>query len=575
MRSSGIRLFRAIRGKRSVVPAEQVNIERRKFEWLFLADIVPPPVREFIRSPLAFATLMAGLGFIAGAIALWLAWNAHVFVNSLSIDATLNVGIPGGGSIPLTATVKHVYGYFGEVNHGMFYLLLAPAFIFLSLNFCRSVGGLMADMTMSGLLILKTERATGSLIQRYLAHKVHKGDWRRVTRWGFIILPALTIGFNFYSEYSSRAKLDGIGGTKFNAFKPAAQRDIRWMAIGYVQTDYLNEWVATFNRKRIPGDSKPWIPAKSRADELDGYIFGEGIRSSLGNQLDGLAKVSNIDLSEFFKESELKYNESQKLLITPAGLKKLEEQNLLSLRARSAGAFEHYAFGENIFHHLFLWYNLTLEGAFHGYAFWMALKLLSFFSLLRDLIPNQGDKHLEVRPFLYDPQRHFGLDALFRCYNRIAVLLALGASFLVLMSMNEIQSQSIAHPFHVFSPLNILGFALVVLALATLVLGPFVFASAALKKQQDLELEKLNGQLKKLRTSGGDYKELYDKIRVVESQTTWPRTDTGFLTALAICLVALAFPFPVVSQLVGKQGEEWITLARAVQKTFHTIISPG
>jgi hypothetical protein len=254
---------------------------------------------------------------------------------------------------------------------------------------------------------------------------------------------------------------------------------------------------------------------------------------------------------------------------------KLSSQKLLTFHAKNTGGFVQYGWLEKLLHRVFLWFSLTLEGAFQGYAFWMAVKLITFFITLRDLIPDRGDERLSVSPFLYDPERRFGLDSLFRCYNQIAVLLALGASFLVLVSMNAIESQSVSRPFHLSGLLDALGLAVVFLALLTLVLGPFIFASSALKKQQHEEIEKLNLQLNQLRACNADTTDVYNKVRIVESQTTWPRTDAAFLTALGICLLALSFPFPVLSQLVGKQGDEWITLAQAVQKAFHTIISPG
>lgn len=543
------------------------DINRLEYEWLFLEDIVPRRVREIVRTPLCFAVWTACLTCAMGAIALLLAWQAHAFINSVAIDATLNVPAGDVAFIPLKATVKHVYGYFGELNHGIFYVLVAPAFVFLSLNFCRSVGDLMADMATSGLLLQPKPT--------YLVEKLRTSPWQKLTRWAFIPLLVAPIFWNSHVEYGSRKTLREVGDETYKQLRENEQKNIRWRAIGYVQIDFLDEWIAFFNEKAMAWKPRPWDFPKSRAEEIDGYIFGEGIRTNLGEQLDGLSKTSDVDLRHFFAQSALKFDEAQKLVISPEGLRWLESQKLLTFHARNRGGFVQYGGLEKLLHQVFLCFTLTLEGAFHGYAFWMAVKLITFFIVLRDLIPDRGDKRLSVCPFLYDPERRFGLDSLFRCYNQIAVLLALGASFLILVSMNAIESQSVSHPFHLFGLLNAAGLAVVFIALLTLVLGPFIFASSALKKQQREEIEKLNLQLNQLRARDADTTEIYNKVRIVKSQTTWPRTDAAFLTALGICLVALAFPFPVLSQLVGKQGEEWITLARAVQKSFHTIISPG
>jgi hypothetical protein len=194
--------------------------------------------------------------------------------------------------------------------------------------------------------------------------------------------------------------------------------------------------------------------------------------------------------------------------------------------------------------------------------------------MLLNFIPNRGDPHLSIDPYIYDPEGRFGLGLLFQCYNRIAVLIALGSSFLVLVGMNGIQSQNRHHGFNL-SLLNIVGILVVLIALGLLIFGPPLFTGTTLKKRQFSELNKL---YEKLNTPGGipedEIEKIYEKIRLVRTQKTWPRTDSTFLAALAFCFLMLLAPFPIFSQFLGETGERWVTLAHAAQTTFHDLISP-
>src|SRR6266446_7752493 len=175
-------------------------------------------------------------------------------------------------------------------------------------------------------------------------------------------------------------------------------------------------------------------------------------------------------------------------VITPEVLRSLELGGLVSFRAEKHGGFKTYNRVQYRAHWVFLWYVFLLEWVFHGFVLLVVVKVIVFMLILHDLIPDQGDPRLSVYPFLYDPERRYGLDQLFRCYNQIAVLIALGASFLILISMNTIEVQSAQQPFRFMSMLNMLGFIAVVIALLILVAGPFLFASSALRRRQAGEI---------------------------------------------------------------------------------------
>jgi hypothetical protein len=549
-----------------------------EYEWLFLEDVVPAAVRKLVSSPSSLVFCVTVAAVLAGTVAIVLAILGRSAVNWLTISATLSVPAQDGhGFVPLTAAAKHVYGYFGELNHGVFFLLVAPAFICLSLLFCRSVGVLINDMSESGQL---KEASAG-----YLAEKVRRrNSW---TRWVFWDAMAIFVALNTGEELASRG---GLGDTlevspkfsQIDIIKPSREDEKRkrrrWNAIGYVQTDYLRRWRDFFDGVH----SVYSAPPLGRAYELEGSVFGEAIRIDLGRQLSALSKATSINLRSLLFERIVKVDEAQNFIITPEGLRQLERSALVNFRAETHGGFKTYSDARSRVHWIFLGYVFLLEGCFHGFVLWVLVKVIVFMVVLRDLIPDQGDPQVGVYPFLYDPERRYGLDQLFRCYNQIAVLIALGASFLILISMNTIEVQSAHQPFRFMSMLNMLGFIVVVMALLILVAGPFLFASSALRRRQAREISELHGQLQAARDVPNLEKaereeklgKLRERLRIVKSQTTWPRTDATFLSILGFCLVALAFPFPTLDQLAGKQGEEWITLAKSVQKAFHALISP-
>jgi uncharacterized membrane protein YciS (DUF1049 family) len=547
-----------------------------RYDWLFLEDAVPKRVRDLTRSSTNFVFWSTVAAFLFGTIAIELARVARATVNWLVISATLNVPMrETHGFVPLVSKAKHVYGYFGELNHGVFYLVIAPTFICLSLLFCRSVGLMIADMMDSGLI---SETRPG-----YLAEKVRKLNSR--IRWVFPGALVVFVAFNGWQELASLIGLDErldvrsqLSQTKAikESKQDEEQKSSRWEAIGYVQTNYLKLWCNFFN-----GANASASPPFGRAYELEGFVFGDAIRTDLGRQLDILSKTDSIDIRSFLADRVLRIEDGQNLVISREGLQSLERNGLVHFHADGHGGFKDYGALQNTLHGLFLAYVLILEGCFHGFVFWVLVKIIVFMVILHDLVPDQGDWRVSVLPFFYDPEKRYGLDQLFRCYNQIAVLIALGASFLILISMNTIEAHSSHQPFRFMSMLNFLGFIAIVLALLILIAGPFLFASRSLRHRQADEIRKLNRQLettanaRDLQEEKRDkqYSEISEKLRLVKAQTTWPRTDATFLAILGFCLVALAFPFPTLEQL-GKQAEQWTTLAKAVEKTFHALISP-
>jgi len=517
-------------------------------EWIFFGELVPGPIRNRVTRFSTFLLVVVLSTMSLGLIANLLAWLANASVNTVTIYANLMVPRADSCSHPieLSAQAKHGFGYLGELNHGLFYFLAAPGFVGLSIYFLRSVGLMVGDLLVSHRL---RENTSG-----HLANKIKR--WFPASRRIFVGAVVLFIVLNFWIELTSRGGLKDL----------ASNEEARQHAIGYVQTDFLKTWESWFNSS----------DKGARAGELSRYVFDDILRARLSRKIEVVQVYEKLSLGKWIDNKLLNTNVERGLVLASGSLKPLAEQDSLSLRARTQGGRDKYALGNIAMQWAFLIFVLILEGSFQGFVAWFLFKIGFFIVMLHSFVPDGGDPELTLHPFLYDPEFRFGLDLLFQCYNWIAFLIALGSSFLVLVDMNNVGARDPNFGFQL-SPLNVVGICAVLAALIMLIFGPPLFSSAALKTKQTLELEKLFGQLGDSEghpVAHEEEKRIYEDIRLVRGQKSWPLTDKTFLAAIAFCFIMLMAPFPLFAPFLSESGQYWISLTQVLDNKFHGLISP-
>ena len=517
-------------------------------DWLFLEEYRNLAAKLKIAHSMAFQWWAAATTLVFAVIVLVSAHLAHADLLVLIIKAKLRLL---DQPTEVLAVSDHVYGYFGEFNHGFFYLVVAPTFVWLALQFCRQVGQSVQEMLRTGLIKEKEAGAVEGFIR-----KINNDSWRVLIFCLFV-----TSFLNIITEYGSLWRLDHF--QEVNRDTPGAT-PFDWSEIGYVQTPYLTQWVNIYN-ERSDGD---------RVEAITGKSFNSQLGSRLASQLLFKAKFSHLNLSSLEQQGLLISNQAVDPQFTSFNLNGAAKVGMVTLTAETPCASPTYGWRRLIAFHLFLFLALLMESIFQGFGGWVVFKMGVFVYLMYNLLPHRGSKQFEICPWLDDSERHFGMDAAFGLYNLIALTISVGSSFLLLQGMNTLDARDGALAFPALQILQVLGLIAVACALLILLAGPAILFRGQLRTLQDNRLRVLEQRLGK--AADGDRpknrKALIEEIRLIKSQTTWPRADAAFLATVAFSLVCLVFPFPPLFGLAPNDAQNWVSLAERIGNEAHEIL---
>jgi hypothetical protein len=454
--------------------------------------------------------------------------------------------LPYGAAAPLSASACTIYGYIAEVNHGLTYILIAPLFVALAVQFARSASEAFSEAEQSKNIVRMDEenpdrsrrdrnepevgQAATNIVPTQHADKPGVTKWigkanRNVFTWLFFVLLAALVIKNFAVE---------IGGYKAAMTRATPE----WDDVGHVQAPLIKAILKRFDTLHS---------VKDKVDFLSG-------RPELLNRLEeNLAhQVPNVALftTAFANSHDAAITDQGRLV--RINLKNDAVQKNLQLNLQTFGGPDPGNAFQMICFYLFGAIALTLEGIFQAVAVWTLLKVLAYISFLWIVARNMdasksGRVRYKLRLELYDSGKRYGLGMFHFPYNLIVALIALALLLFDLIRGNTSAPYSTpVHPDQYgWNTLFALSFTWVAvfIGILALCLGPIGFFGIRFAEVRQDELEDLGEELSVIPISDTAARDkVRDKMTLVKSQTAWPKRDVVFRVLAGLAMVFLGVP---------------------------------
>ncbi|MGV3658853.1 MAG: hypothetical protein ACO1TE_01675 [Prosthecobacter sp.] len=402
-----------------------------------------------------------------------------------------------------------VHGYLSQANHGFFYLSVAPAAICLA-------GVFLAQIETSLRQLREQKRLTKEGYEWIATTN------RKRLRWAlWILIPALIV-WNLQRELPSIS---------------AAEKQ-ETLHMGYVQVFSVKKWA-----DRLQSMPDPWpiitefdnrnLMEKSFAEAF--INFPLEVKQNWWRQKAVKVPGFNPTGTQAPPDAAVFLNGGYTLDLHTAITANLARLQISAARNRENRSMTlQYVFAVAV---------QILEGAFHGFAVWLALKSGFILFFIWKLLPGSKDDIPDMQLFCSDPTFRFGLASLHPVYNKLVlILLAGGASFAIVYVSGGRWLEGDDLSFT-----NTIGtlvfFALVVTAvMAALVIGPMFAFHQKLSWKQELEVQRINNLIGQSDLPPDKIRELESERDIVEKQVTWPKHDKMFKKALVTTVVLTALP---------------------------------
>lgn len=462
-----------------------------------------------------------------------------------------------------------IYGYIPQLNHAIFYLLIAPIGVYVALLFIESVNEGFESLRGSSRLAASAGdplNAISASNERLFSPK----GWVGPTIIGLVMI-FLNLGREaVYFLPSVRENSHKIGFTQaldldqwlsnYNEpDKSSAERYVMVESISEISTQITNHIRSAVKYRVSHGPT----PEKIQID----YWFNEGgiiEKKPADHNLSALTDPSlEIDLQKAIKGGALRLGEGA--------------QGFGSAKRGTSEVFYFY---------LFAFSSHLYEGVFHGFCVWLVLKIIWFLFLVRSFLRGtHRDCSLEVK--LLDDYRAFGLRALHPSYNLISwlILIAAAAGFLVFYSNTANGTYIRLSPGLdsgiVASIGQILIVSLSVIVLFVLVYGPILtfiiplraLQSRAIQTRRRSNLELIDNL--RLATDETERNKIRaeieandGEIQIISEQTTWPKGSKSFQVCLCLSVILFTCQFgfaPILKQFGVEHAAQNLDAAAALK----------
>jgi hypothetical protein len=512
-------------------------------------------VRKWLSAP-SSPYWMGGLVFVAALLTLLIAHFTPASAGQISTTSKL---LTAPGTFARGETLTITFGYLLELNHGFFFLFLAPIFIGTAASFLRRGGTAIANLEAAG-YVTATKNGKRALARQVLT-PTGKRKLRQIGRWPlgvFCVLGAVGCNGLHYRDH-------------VNAEHPKDGGDV-----GYMQMRSVGKWLDNFNSRNNPcddsGDHDPpprwnlieptdmhpqlsektarWLRAHWRGLSDAGRRKWAPVIRLRGETLDPSFPPDSLDDAAAVEANDVVSN----------CLVQFDDATLLGSGGGSDTSSTQYW--------AFFFASNTLEGTCIGFGSWLLMKIVWWLCVLRAaLVESPSPQRLKVKPLLEDPQKRFGLSDLAQPYNRIAGLLAIGACVCFFTWLgntakgNPATSSSVGW-YAILAAEIVAGVAF---AYVTAVLFP-----GHLRKRREAYLTDLRKKSKAAK-SREESIELESRKGVVMEQVTWPKSDPVFKQLTGVTVVFVALPLCLLLSAVPPQVKDSLDMAMRCQDFMHWI----
>ncbi len=506
-------------------------------------------------------------------------------------------------------------GYLAEANHGLFYLLVAPLFLFLAHSFLWQVGAITRTLIEHRRLVPLPPSASFT---------------ERLARWNTWFLPIWILAFcvwvpaQLFQEYSSLNKVRSSG---YDRKSESLSKNF-----GYVQAWQTGKWCDTFGE----------TPLHERAEWLASSRLWKEESPSLSQKFENRVAYNKLGIpSEYFISLEARTQGLAFNTLRPEKAGRIYDSGHFAIRlpdwlhARGVALdkppkwnftvlpqhrWDAQTVREKYCFEAFLFLNLASEACFQVVATLIVIKSIAWIVLLQYWLPSattskpngtifrfmrevfpkvfaiaalgltvvfacikpmtlfatvpawllaallfnlarQGRKeaiaHAKIRPDCQDPTRKYGMGEIHAIYNAMVALAALGALGLCLLLLNSFTPGVLDTGGGHTQVIEFLSILLVVAVVLAVVFGPMTLFSWHLATYR----EKCIGRVAAKGTT--EWLRLTDLMR---SQWAWPWKNAWFVTlsgaVIAFCAVGAGMSLGFLPGELQSSADSFMDLPR-------------
>lgn len=470
----------------------------------------------------------------------WAHWPALAFIVAalavLGLGAWCGADIMGlqvSGEVHLnkiyrTLSANHCIGYLAEANHGLTFLVLAPVFVVLACSFLTLADRALRRIGGRNMLLLAGVPDTFGVLQQI-------SDWNRAqfTCWR-IPAPLVLAALGVFAQYCHELP---------QLVWPASLEAGEGRNIGYVQAPYLVRW-------RDSVMSEPTLLKRyARLEDMD-------LRQDLEQQIRN-ALIEDREAFEQWRHRAAVIDLGGRWVVNgPAAV----ASGLLLPKVDVDSAARRDSAGRAV-HWIFVLALLTMEGTFHGLVVYMVFKVSFFLSVIGRLIPSpkrkssslrwlegllKADVSVRIEPVLPDGALRYGMHEVQEAYYAALQMVVLGGFLFALQALNTVGNGpgSDVGTGHSTLVASMLIFTLIISTLGSLALGPLLFFTQRLRAYRVRALADLNMRVR-VAASGKEKADLLAEEKVIRGQSTWPRGEPRFWSAVTMLILLLVAPMGI------------------------------
>lgn len=505
-------------------------------EHCFLSEFDLPVIRKWVSSPV-FPYMVAGVSLF---------WTLFVLVlgdwvggNAMAILFKAEASMEDGGS-PVTAILPLYFGHLSTANSAPFYLLVFPFLLILSIRFHTAAGSAFARLHQRG--ILKSDTPWHQVVAK-------RNRWcgtLPILLFPIILCKCLDTQLNSLAK--GEAGLPPVPET----FDSNAKLDYPVNYVGFVQSPNHDKWVIDFNG--LPCEWKLHVIDRNGAlEQLEVKLAAELERQN--RRISRYSEVCDfkqgIPVAVRFRDAVGLRDEGRGTEVLtfsavnvwpkmrvfasdPGSLLKARDGTDAVARARYYFWYKFFVVADQIRVAVMFTFMAWLVAKFGFYLVQLFLMLPGKSGLARG--------KLRFVPWIRDSQGKFGMGELFRPYNLLVLVVAVGSSYLAVNLPDGAGLEAITHAVGAGSGISRVAHLVMVFAAIGFVLaGPLCLYPWKLGRWID------HFALNDLRTRyarAGEAERL--EISKVESeilsQTTWPRGDNYFRFTILLVFAILLLP---------------------------------
>jgi len=458
---------------------------------------------------------------------------------ALTVTATVT-SIPG-----LAGKWRQTFGYLAEPNFGFYFLFVAPFLTWLAFYFSLCAGRALSELKVKGVFCGGTDSSVSQSPLDYVSKRNHQ-------LVPLLFIPIISIPFCIWCQFSSMTAVSkGYSLTNGNVWN-----------LGHVQSPFLLNWLEFFNKSSSNELARLAVLEKgNHTDDAANSVLAELISS---------ASSTNSVITRFLAFKNIKDPPTAFKLadaVTNGVIK-------LSADARFAGGTgaNNTSAARMRWFRIFVVMSQIQVGMLFALEFWVLGKIIFWLGLLYTLLPRANKtQSYKFKPLLTDPTKRFGLGGLFRPYNLIVLIVAMGSLYFALQLTEEEGVRAITTDPSSGSLLTrIMNLVVILTVICSVVVGPIFGFKLIMTDWTNIRVARLNEEFARATTERQE--EIESELEKLAAQKTWPKGDFWFQVISVIAIAMLVAPFGSELPGLSPRFKQCMNIPAIIKKQTHVAV---